>query len=187
MAERNIHNGSESGQPDEHDPKACNRALVARADGYYRFDGLIQTPVGDALRNFANYVNSEDGEGLITMGVIGCLADALVYWVRLGDATDVCPDYEAYLQVAIFIIAIWNGEGGWWFDDVEFPWRVPSEGDPDEMRLPTIVRKDHHVQFWNHPAFMRETFEYARTPHARKEREKDRNRRQQARRKKYHL
>lgn len=135
-------------------------------EGHYRYIGMSPTPEQDALQAFFNYTINEESRERIELGVVGCLADALASWVTLGDATDVCPNYELYLQVAICIIAIWNGEGGWLHSNIEIPLREPNPHDRDDLALPTLVRPGSQVQIWNHPAFRRDTFEYARQKRA---------------------
>lgn len=125
--------------------------LLSREGGYHLYENLSPTPEQVAVAAFESFVNGEECQVSVRDGMVACLADALVTWVTRGNATDVCPSFEHYLQVTIHIIAIWSGEPGWLYNGDQV-----SRND-----FATLFRPDSGTQVWNHPAFQRNVYQYA--------------------------
>ncbi len=184
MAEKNDEPTQE--QLDDH-WRAVYDGEAETANGYYReLSGGEMYPLAQAVVDFSVYMQRDDIIGYVRRHRITCLADALSFWLSFGSATRFCPTYESYLQVVIHIIAVWNEEEGFVYNDLSesFSRAVPPGWSYDALRfvatepvtirirgelpygrkrivLPTLVRSDSEVQIWTHPALSKDNFEHA--------------------------
>lgn len=139
----------------------------------------VMVPEASALVAFTEFVTSSETVRRVESGLIGCLADALGFWLVLGDGTEQCPTYEFYLQVAIHIVESWiEGPGvAWAFDKSVHDdfcrelepldeWEqapgshvATSEEGYRRVVIPRFFRQGYQSGVWNHPAFRKAVFE----------------------------
>lgn len=133
------------------------------------FDYAESSFVNTAVLHFDEFFSPDDEDlvqdttGLrhIKDGHIHCLADALYFWVKEGNATAVCPTFEAYMLVVIEIISIWMGENAAWSGLEYGP--VREERPHTSLVVKRLFREaTTPVNQWHngarHPAFDRNNF-----------------------------